>query len=214
MPTQALIFDLDGTLLDTLQDLTNATNHVLASLDHPPITTSVCKQMIGNGVHVLLQRATGKDPHTLENALEDFLAFYHQHKFDNTHPFPDIPNTLNSLTTLGHRLAILSNKPHPATIEMVHRLLGNWNFEQVLGQRKNIPLKPDPIAAIDIAKHMNIPTKDFVFVGDSGEDMAAAKAANMFAVGVTWGLREESDLRDHGADAIIHNPTQLLNVLP
>ena len=214
MPTQAIIFDLDGTLLDTLQDLTDATNHVLKSLGQPPITPSACRQMIGNGVRVLLQRAAVGNEQTIQNALDQFLAYYHDHKFDHTTAFPDIPSTLDALTTKGKRLAVLSNKPHPATIEMVHRLLGDWKFEQVFGQRENVPLKPDPSAAIDIAKHMNIPPSNIVFVGDSGEDMATAKAANMFAVGVTWGLREEHELREHGADAIIHNPTQLLDVIP
>jgi phosphoglycolate phosphatase len=214
MPTKALIFDLDGTLLDTLQDLTYATNHVLTSLGLQPISTSACQQMIGNGVRVLLQRATAGDEQAIQKALDQFLDYYHEHKFDHTTPFPHIPSTLDALTTNGQRLAILSNKPHPATTEMVARLLPNWNFEHVFGQRENVPLKPDPTAALDICKRMNIQPDQFVFVGDSGEDMDTAKSAGLFAVGVTWGLRDEHELREHGADAIIHNPTELLEVLP
>lgn len=214
MPHHALIFDLDGTLLDTLQDLTNATNHVLASMGHDPIPAATCRQMIGNGARVLLSRAAGGDEKEVEMALEKFLAYYHDHKYDHTAPFPDIPNTLDALTTRGHRFAVLSNKPHQATTDMVAHLLSNWKFEQVFGQRNGVPLKPDPAVALDICKRMNVPPKHTVFVGDSGEDMATAKAAGMFAIGVTWGLRDEPELRDHGADAIIHEPAQLLDVMP
>jgi phosphoglycolate phosphatase len=214
MPHQAIIFDLDGTLLDTLEDLTHATNHVLESTGHPPITVSACRQMIGNGVKVLLRRAGGIDELAMETALKKFLAYYHDHKYDHTTAFPGIPETLDTLTDRGHRLAVLSNKPHPATTEMVQHLLAGWDFQQVFGQRAGVPLKPDPAAALEICERMGIPPEHFTFVGDSGEDMATAKSAGMFAVGVTWGLREEPELRAHGADAVIHKPTQLLDVLP
>ncbi len=214
MPHQALIFDLDGTLLDTLEDLTQATNHVLTTLGHEPIPLATCRQMIGNGARVLLKRACGGDDRAVDRALEMFLAYYHDHKYDHTQPFPEIPQTLDSLAQRGLRFAILSNKPHPATTEMVRHLLGHWDFEQVFGQREGVPLKPDPAAALDICQRMNIPPQQTVFVGDSGEDMATAKSANMFAVGVTWGLRDEQDLRDHGADTIIHHPAQLLDLCP
>lgn len=208
------MFDLDGTLLDTLEDLTLATNHVLESMGREPITASTCRQMIGNGVKVLLRRAGGADEQVMETAIEKFLAYYHDHKYDHTKPFPGIPEMLDALTQRGHRFAVLSNKPHQATTEMVDHLLKRWHFEQVFGQRDGVPLKPDPAAALDICQRMGIPPKHFVYVGDSGEDMATAKAAGMFAVGVTWGLRDEPELHEHGADAIIHKPTQLLDVLP
>jgi phosphoglycolate phosphatase len=225
MPHQALIFDLDGTLLDTLEDLTHATNHALGSLGHEPISTSTCRQMIGNGVKVLLKRATlsgdvsedvsgGGGDRAMDKALETFLAYYHEHKYDHTLPFAGIPKTLDALCERGCRLAVLSNKPHEATVQMVNHLLSDWPFEQVFGQREGIPLKPDPGAALNICERMGIPPRNVVFVGDSAEDMATARAAGMFAVGVTWGLRNEPELREHGADTIIHNPTQLLEAFP
>jgi len=214
MPHHALMLDLDGTLLDTLEDLTLATNHVLTSMGREPIPASTCRQMIGNGVRVLLRRAAEVDEQAMETALKKFLAYYHDHKYDHTAPFPGIPETLNALAERGHRFAVLSNKPHRATTEMVDHLLNNWHFEQVFGQRDGVPLKPDSTAALDICNLMGIQPEHFVYVGDSGEDMATAKAAGMFAVGVTWGLRDEPELHEHGADVIIHEPTQLLDVLP
>ncbi len=214
MPTQALIFDLDGTLVNSYEDLAHATNHVLASLGHDTIPISACRQMIGNGVRVLLKKAANYDPQIIQDGLDLFMTYYHQHMYDHTAPFPDIPNTLDALTTLGHRFAVLSNKQHQATVKMVDHLLGNWTFHQVFGQRENVPLKPDPTAALDICKRMHLSPQHTVFVGDSGEDMATAKAAGMFAVGVTWGLRDEPELRQHGADVIIHQPAQLIDALP
>ncbi len=214
MPTQAIIFDLDGTLLDTLEDLTCATNHVLEHLGQPLIPPSTCREMIGNGARVLLERAAGGDEPAIQDALKRFLAYYHDHKYDHTEPFPGIPDTLDCLADRGQRFAVLSNKPHPATVDMVNHLLAEWNFDVVFGQREGVPLKPDPTAAIDICERMKVEPTSVVFVGDSGEDMATAKAAGMFAVGVTWGMRDEDELRERGADVIIHTPTELLNVLP
>lgn len=213
MNHRAIIFDLDGTLLDTLEDLTCATNHVLMAAGHEPITAAACRTMIGNGARALLNRAVGVDGRALDGALARYLAYYHAHKFDHTTPFKGVPEALHTLTGRGHRFAVLSNKPHPATAEMVGHLLGAWPFEQVFGQREGVPLKPDPTVALDIAQRMGIPAEDFAFVGDSWEDVATAKAAGMFAVGVTWGLRDEPELHEHGADVVIHEPGQLLDVL-
>lgn len=213
MKHRAIIFDLDGTLLDTLQDLTNAMNHVLISVGHEPISAALCRTMIGNGVRVLLERAIGLDGPALDEALKKYLAYYHDHKCDHTQPFAGIPDVLDTLRTDGRRLAILSNKPHRATTEMVGELLSDWPFEHVFGQRDGIPMKPDPATALEIGRLMGVPAEQFAFVGDSWEDVATAKAAGMFAVGVTWGLREEPELHEHGVDAVIHEPGQLLGVL-
>lgn len=213
MKHRALIFDLDGTLLDTLQDLTDAMNHVLTAAGHKPISAAICRTMIGNGVRVLLERAIGLDGRALDDALKNYLAYYHDHKCDHTRPFAGIPEVLDALKTSGRRLAILSNKPHQATTEIAGQLLGGWPFEYVFGQRDGVPMKPDPAAALEICRLMGIPAEQFAFVGDSWEDVATAKAAGMFAVGVTWGLRDEPELHEHGVDAVIHEPGQLLNVL-
>ncbi len=213
MKHRAIIFDLDGTLLDTLQDLTNATNHVLLAAGHEPISPALCRTLIGNGVRVLLERAIGLDGRALDQAQNQYLAYYHDHKCDHTRPFTGIPNLLDTLNTGGRRLAILSNKPHQATTEIVGHLLSDWPFEHVFGQRDGVPMKPDPAAALQISRLMGIPPQHFAFVGDSWEDVATAKAAGMFAVGVTWGLRDEPELHEHRVDAVIHEPGQLMDVL-
>ncbi|GAB4186009.1 MAG: HAD family hydrolase [Phycisphaeraceae bacterium] len=218
MQYQAVIFDLDGTLLDTLADLTAAVNHVLQRVRVNPIDTTACRRMIGNGARVLIQRALQArqipvEPGELDRLLQQFLTYYARHKFDQTRPYEGVPHVLDTLTERGYRLAVLSNKPHPATVEMVNELLDRWHFDPVFGQRADVPLKPDPTAALMICETLILAPHQVAFVGDSGEDMATAKAAGMFAVGVTWGMREESDLRTHGADVIVHHPEQLLQVL-
>lgn len=213
MKYKAIIFDLDGTLLDTLQDLTNATNHVLVAAGHEPISAAICRTLIGNGVRVLLERAIGLDGRALDEALKNYLAYYHDHKCDHTRPFAGIPEVLDTLKTRGRRFAILSNKPHRATTEIAGQLLSAWPFEHIFGQRDGVPMKPDPAAAWEICRLMGVPAEQFAFVGDSWEDVATAKAAGMFAVGVTWGLRDEPELHEHGVDAVIHEPGQLLDVL-
>jgi phosphoglycolate phosphatase len=213
MNHKAILFDLDGTLLDTLKDLTCACNHVLELNGQGPITTADCRRMVGNGARVLLQRVTGLDGADLDTALQQFLDHYEEHKFDYTTLYAGIQDLLDSLSERGVRLAILSNKPHPATTELARQLLANWPFEHVFGQRDGVPLKPDPTAALSICKAMDLPPEHCVFVGDSGEDMATGKAAGMFAVGVTWGFRDEPELHKHGTDAVIHQPMQLFDVL-
>lgn len=213
MMPKAIIFDLDGTLLDTLEDLTVAMNHVLTDWQINPISQTALRSMVGNGARVLLERAANVNGSDLDYALAKFLACYDLHKLDHTRPYPGIPELLDTLVTRGVRLAVLSNKPHPATAEMVEKLLGRWPFEQVFGQRDGVPLKPDPAAAVEISQRMGIAPEHFTFVGDSGEDMATAKAAGMFAIGVTWGLRDEPELHEHHADAVIHQPAHLLDVL-
>lgn len=213
MKHRAIIFDLDGTLLDTIEDLTGATNHVLVAAGHEPVSAAHCRTMIGNGVRMLLERAMGLEGKALDEAQAQYLAYYHEHKFDHTRPFQGIPEVLDTLNADGRRLAILSNKPHGATTEMVKHLLSDWPFEHVFGQREGVPMKPDPVAALEICRLMDVPAENFAFVGDSWEDVATAKAAGMFAVGVTWGLRNEPELHEHGVDAVIHQPGELLSVL-
>lgn len=213
MNHQAVIFDLDGTLLNTLEDLTRATNHVLAEHDLAPITMTGCRSFVGQGARNLLRRAIGIDGEALDQALQSFLAFYYEHMLEHTHPYDGIEPLLDALQARDMPIAILSNKPHAATTKMVQAILPGRPFVDVLGQRDGVPLKPDPTAALSLAQQLDLPPERVALMGDSGVDMATAKAAGMLAVGVTWGLRDEPDLHEHGVDVVIHHPMDLLDVI-
>lgn len=213
MTHQAIVFDLDGTLLNTLEDLTRACNHVLEVNGRPPIRDTDCRGMIGNGTITLVQRATRLEGPQLQTGFRQFLDHYDAHMYDHTVLYPGIAELLDELVERGIRLAILSNKPHPATRGMAERFLSRWPFEQVYGHREEVPLKPDPTSALQISKALGIAPQDCVFVGDSGEDMITGKAAGMTAVAVSWGFRDVPELHEKGADAIIHKPMELLNFI-
>lgn len=213
MPYDAIIFDLDGTLLDTLDDLTAAMNHVLAGHGLPSITRAGCRGFIGNGARNLLRRALNIEGEALERALGQFLAYYDEHMLDHTRPYDGIEPMLDALEIRGLAYAILSNKPDPATNRLAEVIFQGRPFVDVLGQREDVPIKPDPAAAFELAEQFGLPADRIAFVGDSGVDMATAKAAGMLAVGVTWGLRDEPELHEHGVDVVIRHPMELMDVL-
>jgi len=162
---------------------------------------------------MLLSRATGAEGDELDRALASFLEYYHAHMAVHTLPYDGIVPMMNCLKAEGLPMAILSNKPHPQTVELVKKLLASHRFEAVFGQRAGVALKPDPAAALEVTGKLGVDAGEVAFVGDSGVDMATAKAAGMLAVGVSWGLRDEPELHTHGADVVIHHPSALMEVL-
>lgn len=214
MHKRSVIFDLDGTLADTLADIAISANHALATLGRPTFETPRYRFLAGQGLHSLMTDALGADHASLvPRGMELFLAHYADHWTDHTAPYPGIPALLDELTRQGVRMAVLSNKPHAATLAMMRHAFSQWHFEVVLGQREGKPLKPDPAGALEIAQQLDIPPRDWLYVGDTKADMLTANRAGMFAVGVLWGFREEQELRDNGAQAIITQPSELLGLI-
>ncbi|WP_286680615.1 HAD family hydrolase [Tepidanaerobacter sp. EBM-49] len=216
MKYKAIIFDLDGTLLNTLEDLANSMNHVLKSQGLPVHEVEEYKYLVGKGMYNLAQKAL--PPEKREESFIKYCQQLMQEEYgkrwaDTTRPYDGIPELLDKLTALRYKLAVLSNKPHEFTIQIVEKLLGRWKFDAVFGEREGIPRKPDPTAALEIAKLLNIAPEKFVYVGDSGVDMKTAKSAGMYAVGALWGFREADELLENGADALIEKPLELLEIL-
>lgn len=213
---QLVIFDLDGTLLNTINDLGNATNYALEALGFPPHDLSAYPFFVGNGVSLLLERVLPEDARTtrnLERLRNKFMEYYGAHLSDTTVPYPGIPELLETLTKMGIKIAVASNKYQSAVDRLVNTMFPNVKWCAIEGQRDDVPTKPDPSIVFNILGKNPTPKADVLYVGDSGVDMDTARRAAVTGVGVTWGFRPEKELRQHYADHIIHKPVELLSLL-
>jgi phosphoglycolate phosphatase len=214
MTHRAVLFDLDGTLADTLVDIAGAANHALERLDRPRIEVPRFRYLAGQGLEYLMNHALAPEDRPLvPKAMELFHEYYAVHSEDHTAPYDGVPAMLDELTRRGMTIAVLSNKPHAAAQAMVARVFARWAFAAVIGHREGSPLKPDPSGAIEIAAAVRIPPGEWLYAGDTRVDMLTATRAGMFPVGVLWGFREEAELRQNGARAIIARPDELLPLL-
>ena len=217
MPAQAVLFDLDGTLLDTLADIAAAANAALVAEGMPAHPDAAYRRFIGDGVAMLLRRALPSDREHDDARVDRCVRLFHETYAASwnvsTRPYDGIPALLDGLAARGLPLAILSNKPDEFTRLCAGAQLGRWSWAAVVGQREGVPRKPDPTSALAIAEGLGLAPADVVYVGDSGVDMRTATAAGMRPVGVSWGFRSVEELRETGATAIIDHPGQLLDLL-
>ncbi len=212
----AVIFDLDGTLLDTLADIAASANEVLQSLGYPPHQLESYRRMVGSGVGRLFARALPPDAVNeaqLTECGERFREAYGRHWNVRTTIYPGIPELLDALQQRGLRMAVLSNKPDAFTQRCTDHYLARWPFEIVLGQRAGIPRKPHPAGALEILDHLAAPPQRCFYLGDADVDMQTATAAGLFPVGVLWGFRSAEELTRNGARALISHPMELLDLL-
>ena len=216
MTIQACLFDLDGTLLDTLADIGSSANRVLESRGFPPHPLERYRQFIGEGVARLFQQALpppAVTPEEIAGCVAGFHEVYGEHWNDTTCPYPGVCDLLDDLSQRGIQLAVLSNKPDDFTRLCVAEHFGHWQFAAVLGQQDGLPRKPDPAGARMIAERLAVPPEAVLYVGDTAVDMQTARAAGMPAVGVGWGFRSVDELRQAGAEWIIGRPGELLDIL-
>lgn len=212
MRYRAVLFDLDGTLLNTLEDLATAANRVLTAMALPPHPVAAYRTFVGDGLRTLVERmlpAAQRTADRVAEAVQSFETIYAQTWHERSVPYPGIADMLDLLTNRGIRLSILSNKPDTFTRLCVHRLLADWRFDPLLGQRPGVPKKPDPGAALEIAHLLELQPGEILYVGDSGVDMRTARAAGMDAVGVLWGFRDAEELLSAGAHRLIAHPGEL-----
>ncbi|MBM4055656.1 MAG: HAD family hydrolase [Planctomycetes bacterium] len=216
MSFKAIIFDLDGTLIDSLEDLGNATNRVLLKNNFPTHTMEDYRYFVGEGVVALITRALPeeiRDEATINACVGEFREDYRKNWNIKTKLYEGIAEMLDSVTLRGLKMAVLSNKPDYFTKKCVAEFLPKWNFERVIGQRDNVPKKPDPAGADEIAEHLAILPSEILYLGDTPIDMKTATAAGMFPVGVLWGFRPEDELKRSGAQRVIHKPQELMKVI-
>lgn len=216
MKYSAVLFDLDGTLLDTLKDIADSVNSALGHLGFPRHELEAYKYFVGNGGEVLATRALPKR-HRKAATVDKLVTYineeYSKRWVNNTRLYQGIPSLLDALTSSGIKMAILSNKQHSFTELMVSRLLPRWRFELVVGALPSVPKKPNPTAALQIAQRLNIRPLEFLYLGDSDVDMKVATAADMYPIGALWGFRTADELLSSGARALIQQPTDLLHLL-
>ena len=217
MGYRAVLFDLDGTLLNTLEDLADSMNAVLGASGFPVHGLKDYKVFVGDGIENLVRRALPGpkrlDEDTVTRCLASMRQKYGKRRKDKTRPYEGVPELLDKLVAGGIRMGILSNKPDESTKTVVAELLPHWKFDAVFGERPGTPRKPDPSGAIEIANLMRIPCGQFLYVGDTGTDMKTANAAGMFAVGALWGFRKADELQEHGAKVLIEKPGDLMRLL-
>lgn len=213
----AVLFDADGTLLDTLQDLADSMNDALLHFGFPTHDPARYKYFVGDGMENLVKRSipvsVRDDPATVFECLQKMRSNYYSYWKNKSKPYPGIPQLLDVLSERGIRMAILSNKPDDFMQAMARELLSSWNFEVVMGERAPFPRKPAPAGALHISGLIGIDPEHFLYLGDTATDMLTANSAGMYAVGVLWGFRTGEELLASGARKLISEPAELLELL-
>jgi len=216
MKYAAIIFDLDGTLLNTIDDLANAMNFILEQHNYPIHPVEKYKYFVGNGMDNLTRRAlppTCKDESIAASCLEEFQNRYSETWHNLTKPYPGIAELFDSLKALGIKMSILSNKNDQFTQVMIDYYFGLDRFEYVYGARVGVPKKPDPTAALDIVRLSKLAPSEFLYLGDSGVDMQTANSAGMYALGAAWGFRDINEMTEYGVKKMIYDPMEIVELI-
>jgi len=219
----SVIFDLDGTLLDTVPDLAEATNKALIEYGFKGLPEENFNQYLGDGVYNLMIRVLDDQPKSIrpDKTMYDTLVpqlvlkqkfFYKKLWKNRTKPYTDIVPLIKALKDDGAKIGVVSNKPHEFTLLMIQYFFNSETFDIILGQKNNTPVKPAPDALFHAIDEMSIKKSDLLYVGDTDTDMKTASNAGVVSVGVTWGFRSEKELRENEADFIVHNPMEILEI--
>ena len=213
MMYRTVIFDLDGTLLDTISDLAAAANYVCRENDWPEYTVAEVESMVGNGIPKLVERFSpenARSPLMLANTLHQFNRYYGAHNMESTNPYPGIPELLDALKAEGIQTAVFSNKADPLCGKIIAHYFGTGRFELVRGNRPNVPTKPDPTGVYALMQDLGAEAASTLFVGDSDVDILTGHNAGLPAMGALWGFRGEAELTAAGADALAAVPMDIL----
>ena len=211
-----VIFDLDGTLLNTIEDLGHAANYAVEKNGFATHTLASYPFFVGNGVRRLITRVLPeehRDDATIDRLLKDFREYYDDHCCDCTKPYPGMPELLRDLRDQGVQLAVASNKYDAAVQRIIGHYFGDIDFVAIEGQKEGVNVKPDPSVVFAILAKARVPKREVLYVGDSGVDMETARRACVDSVGVTWGFRPEKELVEYYAGTIIHQPNDVLNLM-
>lgn len=211
-----VIFDLDGTLLNTIADLAAATNYALQACGYPTHDTDAYRFFVGNGINKLFERALPEGTRSKENVLKIrslFVPYYNEHNADLSRPYSGIENLLETLQKKGYMLAVASNKYHEATQKLIKQYFPRINFLAILGQRENIPAKPDPQVVYEIMEKAGVERNEVVYIGDSSVDMQTGANAGVTTIGVCWGFRPRTELEAYNPSLIAEQAEDILHFL-
>jgi phosphoglycolate phosphatase len=220
MPTRTLkafIFDLDGTLINSLADLAAAINRMLVKRGYPTRELDLFPKFIGEGMRQLVERAlpeSAREEGNITECLLDYVSEYERCWHEQTQVYDGMTEVLNELKARGYPVGCISNKADAFTQLCCAHFFPSFTWDVIFGQREGIPRKPDAAAAHEAAALLGLSVAECAYVGDSGIDMQFAKNAGMYAVGVTWGFRAEIELRENGSDTLCREPRDLLGLLP
>lgn len=211
-----VIFDLDGTLLNTIDDLGEAANYALKNAGYPTHTIASYPYFVGNGVTKLLERVLPEEAQNDENVRtlrKYFMEYYEVHNTDNTNPYPGINELLSELESAGVKLAVASNKYDSAVKKLINHYFPHIKWSAIEGQKEGIPVKPDPSIVFDILSKCPTPKSEVLYIGDSGIDMETARRACVTSCGVTWGFRPITELLANYAEYIANQPHEILDIV-
>ncbi len=211
-----VIFDLDGTLLNTIEDLGQAANYALERNGYATHSMASYPYFVGNGVRRLVTRVLPEDARDDENVdrvLGDFMKYYNEHCIDYTKPYNGMPELLQDLRDMGVMMAVASNKYQQAVSKIIPHYFPDINFIAIEGQKDGVNVKPDPSIVFSILAQARVPKADALYIGDSGVDMETARRACIDSVGVTWGFRSKKELVEYQADVIVNNPVDIVGIV-
>lgn len=216
MPKRLAIFDLDGTLLNTIADLATATNQALDACGFPTHPIEAYPFFVGNGINKLFERALPAEARTEENVLRiraHFLPYYDEHNADLSRPYPGIPQLLENLQAAGIQVAVASNKYHRATEKLIRHYFPTIRFAAILGQREGVPIKPHPQIVEDILALVPVNKEEVIYIGDSGVDLQTALNAGVESIGVTWGFRPREELLQYSPTHLADTAEEIENII-
>lgn len=212
---KAVIFDLDGTLLNTIDDLAIACNYALEKCNLPTHDVEKYKQFVGNGRYKLIERIIPEEKRSEElfnKVLKLYDDYYEAHMMDETKPYNGIINLLDNLKDKNIKIAVVSNKPNEFTVGMVKHYFGE-RFDIIFGHREGYKTKPNPDTVLEVMKELNVKENECIYIGDSNVDMKTAQNANLKSIGVSWGFRGRKELEEAGADFVVDNVSEIEEII-
>lgn len=214
---KAVIFDLDGTLSDTIASIKYCGDKALGAFGYGPYTEQQYKYFVGDGAANLIRRAlaAGGDTHLVHfrEAYSLYRELFRENSMYEVKPYDGIPELIRELKERDMQIAVLSNKPHAETVKVIEALFGKDCFDSIQGQKEDVPIKPSPEGVFQILEQLELKPEDIIYLGDTATDMKTGKSAGAFTVGALWGFRDEAELREGGADVLIDHPLKILDFI-